>query len=202
MKKQLITTTLLLTLAATVPTVTMAQQQTQNQELVDSMEQTDELEAYSDTTDTTSYDITVVSPGHRMGGFTNSNMLNDIFDGVGERNFIWMIFAMIFLVLILVVAPIVIFVILLYFIFRNRKQKMKLAEMAMQNGQPIPDQLLEDQKEDNNVLWQKGMRQTFLGIGLMFFLGYTAGEVGFGIGALITAIGVGKLIIVKTEKRL
>lgn len=202
MKKQLITTTLLLTLAATVPTVTMAQQQTQNQELVDSMEQTDELEAYSDTTDTTSYDITVVSPGHRMGGFTNSNMLNDIFDGVGEQNFIWMIFAMIFLVLILVVAPIVIFVILLYFIFRNRKQKMKLAEMAMQNGQPIPDQLLEDQKEDNNVLWQKGMRQTFLGIGLMFFLGYTAGEVGFGIGALITAIGVGKLIIVKTEKRL
>ena len=202
MKKQLITTTLLLTLAATVPTITMAQQQTQNQELVDSMEQTDELEAYSDTTDTTSYDITVVSPGHRMGGFTNSNMLNDIFDGVGEQNFIWMIFAMIFLVLILVVAPIVIFVILLYFIFRNRKQKMKLAEMAMQNGQPIPDQLLEDQKEDNNVLWQKGMRQTFLGIGLMFFLGYTAGEVGFGIGALITAIGVGKLIIVKTEKRL
>jgi len=202
MKKQLITTTLLLTLAATVPTITMAQQQTQSQELVDSMEQTDELEAYSDTTDTTSYDITVVSPGHRMGGFTNSNMLNDIFDGVGEQNFIWMIFAMIFLVLILVVAPIVIFVILLYFIFRNRKQKMKLAEMAMQNGQPIPDQLLEDQKEDNNVLWQKGMRQTFLGIGLMFFLGYTAGEVGFGIGALITAIGVGKLIIVKTEKRL
>ena len=202
MKKQLITTTLLLTLAASVPTVATAQQQPQPQELVDSMEQTDELEAYSDTTDTTSYDTTMVSPGHRMGGFTNSNMLNDIFDGVGEQNFMWMIFAMVFLILIFVIAPIVIFVILLYFIFRNRKQKMKLAEMAMQNGQPIPDQLLEDQKEDNDVLWQKGMRQTFLGIGLMFFLGYTAGEVGFGIGALITAIGVGKLIIVKTEKKL
>jgi hypothetical protein len=40
-----------------------------------------------------------------------------------------------------------------------------------------------------------------LGVGLMFFLGYTAGKIGVGIGLLVFFIGLGKIIIAKTAER-
>ena len=48
------------------------------------------------------------------------------------------------LLIIFVLAPVLIIVALFYFINKNRKEKMRLAQMAMQQGQPIPDQLLND----------------------------------------------------------
>ena len=73
--------------------------------------------------------------------------------------------------------------------------------MAMQQGQPIPQELLKEQEESDNELWQKGIRQVFLGIGLMIFLGYVVGEIGVGIGILVALIGAGKLFIVKTSRK-
>ena len=92
--------------------------------------------------------------------------------------------------------------IIFYFIYKNRKQRVRLAEEAMKNGQPIPDQLFEEQKAlpaTTSDLRAKGIRQTCLGVGLMIFLGNTAGEVGFGVGALVTAIGVGNLLIARSQ---
>ena len=77
---------------------------------------------------------------------------------------------------------------------------MKLAEMAMKQGQPIPDELLTEPKSTDDDLWQKGLRQTFLGVGLLAFFGYVGSTVGVGIGILVTVIGLGKLAIVKTSK--
>jgi hypothetical protein len=37
-----------------------------------------------------------------------------------------------------------------------------------------------------------------VGVGLMIFLWFAAGEVGFGIGALVFCIGLGKLIVAKS----
>ena len=78
---------------------------------------------------------------------------------------------------------------------------MRLAQMAMQQGQPIPNQLLNDQKDDYGDEYQKGMRQCFIGVGLMIFLGFAAGYVGFGIGALVFCIGLGKVFAGKTAGR-
>ena len=49
--------------------------------------------------------------------------------------------------------------------------------------------------------YQKGMRQCFVGVGLMIFLGYAAGNVGFGIGALVFCIGLGKVFASKTAQK-
>jgi len=105
------------------------------------------------------------------------------------------------LVIIFVIAPVVILVLLFYFIQRNRKQKMQMAEMAMKQGQPIPDELLTEHRETNDELWQKGLRQTFLGVGLLAFFGYIGSTLGVGVGILVTVIGLGKLAIVKTSKQ-
>jgi hypothetical protein len=72
----------------------------------------------------------------------------------------------------------------------------------MQNGQPIPDRLLNENNGDAyDDEYQKGMRQCFVGVGLMIFLGYAAGSVGFGIGALVFCIGLGKVFASKTAQK-
>jgi small neutral amino acid transporter SnatA (MarC family) len=45
------------------------------------------------------------------------------------------------------------------------------------------------------------MRQCFVGVGLMIFLGFAAGTVGFGVGALVFCIGLGKVFVSKTTNR-
>ena len=110
-------------------------------------------------------------------------------------------FVLMVLIIIFVLAPVLILAVLLFFIYKNRKQKMKMAEMAMRQGQPIPDELLVDHKETDDELWQKGLRQTFLGVGLLAFFGYVGSTLGIGIGILVTVIGLGKLAIVKTTRR-
>jgi len=90
---------------------------------------------------------------------------------------------------------------LFYFINKNRKEKMRLAQMAMQQGQPIPEQLLEEKSDTVSDEYQKGLRQCFVGVGLMVFLYIAAGEIGFGIGALVFCIGLGKIVAGKLAEK-
>ncbi len=200
MKKYLISFALLLTLGLPQNVTAQRQNQKEAKELVDSTKQKDELEVFSDTTQV-SYDSTVVSRHHRIGGYTNgSSIVNDIFSNIGVEGMMGMTFVLMVLVIIFVISPVLILAVLFFFIYKNRKQKMKLAEMAMKQGQPIPDELLTESKSTDDDLWQKGLRQTFLGVGLLAFFGYVGSTVGIGIGILVTVIGLGKLAIVKTSK--
>ena len=186
---------------ATPPAIAQSQPPTDEQELVDSTRQDDALEAYSDTTGVA--DTTVVSSHHRIGGYSGngSSLFNDIFGNFGAEGLMGMAFVLMILMIIFVFSPVLIIGLVLFFIYRNRKQKMRLAEMAMKQGQPIPDQLLVEHKESDDELWKTGIRQTFLGVGLLAFFGYLDSTLGIGIGILVAVIGLGKLTIVKTSNR-
>jgi hypothetical protein len=204
MKRNVILLTLLLALGFTLPTdaslnVTIQTEQTDTAAA-------DELEAFSDTTSAAAdaYDSTVVSQSHRIRGIVNSGangVMKDIFENIGIEGFSGMVFVLLILAIIFVVAPVLILAVVLFFVYKNRKQKIRMAEMAMQQGQPIPDQLLEEHRESDDQLWQTGLRQTFLGVGLLAFFGYVGSTLGIGVGILVTVIGLGKLAIVKTTKR-
>ena len=100
--------------------------------------------------------------------------------------------------------PIIIVLLVFYFINRNRKEKYRLAQMAIQNGQPIPDQLLKDSAAEtfaDNSMYNAGIRQMFTGIGLAIFLGIIIDELGVGIGALVFFIGLGKFIIARQSRK-
>ena len=96
-------------------------------------------------------------------------------------------------------APLLIIFVIFYFVNKNRRERYKLAQMAIQNGQPIPNDILKDhvagatRRND----YQTGMRQMFTGIGLAIFLGIIIGKIGFGIGALVFFIGLGKWFIAR-----
>ena len=202
MKKYLIALSILLTLGAGLPAAAQTSQKAEQEELVDSTTK-DQLEAFSDTTlaaadSAITRNINIVDEwGDEEGRQYLKNLMKDL----DSDDLAGMLFVLLIILIIFVISPLVIFGLLLYFIFRNRKQKMRLAEMAMRNGQPIPDQLLHDNDPDDDAAtYQRGMRQLFLGIGLMVFLGFTAGKVGLGIGALVFLIGLGKVMISRKPK--
>lgn len=200
MKNHIIAIAMLLTLGTGQTVMAQGQPPKDGHELVDTTMQ-DSVEAFSDTTDVA--DSTVVSRHHRIGGYsaTGNSIANDIFGNIGIEGMKGMAFVLAILVIIFVIAPVVILAVLFFFIYKSRKQKMKLAQMAMQNGQPIPDQLLDEHRDSDDELRQKGIRQTFLGVGLLAFFGYVGSTLGIGIGILVTVIGLGKLAIVKTNNK-
>ena len=98
--------------------------------------------------------------------------------------------------------PIIIVLLVFYFVNRNRKEKYRLAQMAIQNGQPIPDELLkETYSPTNSKEYNDGIRQMFTGVGLAIFLGIILDELGVGIGALVFFIGLGKFIIARQSRK-
>ena len=213
MKKVLITLAMLLALGTGAQAAAQKHRHTPQQELSDSTGK-DGVVVYSDTTssDTTirasKGHVTIITP---MGSHSwdydvdddedFGNMIHNAVSHMGSKDIAGMFFVLCVLLIIFVLAPVLIIIALFYFINKNRKEKMRLAQMAMQQGQPIPDQLLNDKPGDTDQEYQSGMRQCFVGVGLMIFLGYAAGTVGFGIGALVFCIGLGKVFASRTATR-
>jgi len=166
----------------------------------------DEIEAFSDTTSSDSTTAVVIPPspldddfdfpGFDDDFFTESHSIHSVF----QDSFGGMFFVLAVLFIIFVLSPVVIIGLILWFIYKNRKNRMRLAEMAMRNGQPIPDELVKTTPDTSDEVRQKGIRQVFLGIGLTFLLGLVAGKIGAGIGILVLCIGLGNLFISREAK--
>ena len=200
MKKTLIAMMMLLTLSMGVQAAGQKHRHTprEQEELVDSTSKGG-IDVFSDTT---SVDTAVnnYNDWDDDEGDIVERKISHFIDTMDSKDFLGAFVVLGVLLILFVLAPFVIIVAIFYFINKNRKDKMRIAEMAMQQGQPIPEQLL----EDNNTVsdeYQKGLRQCFVGVGLMVFLGLTAGEVGFGIGALVFCIGLGKIVAGKIAER-
>ena len=124
-------------------------------------------------------------------------IVRGVFSGVGGAAILVPIIAILCFGLFL---PIIILFIVLYFINRNRKEKYRLAQMAIQNGQQIPEELLKESYSADKNAYNTGITQMCTGVGLAIFLWYILGDLGLGIGALVFFIGLGKFIIARQAK--
>ena len=168
---------------------------------VDSTKTKDAVEAFSDTTaiaddaEDDSYVTRSVTYSSK-----DAQELKEVMETMGGFFGPWVAVSIVSIIVIFLLAPLLIIFVVFYFVNKNRKERYKLAQMAIQNGQPIPDEVLKGQtpntKEESNE-YTAGLRQIFLGIGLAIFLGIVAGKIGFGIGALVFCIGLGKVVIAK-----
>ena len=203
MKKILITLTMLLVLGMTTGAVAQKHRHTPQKEQVELKDSTtkDAVEAFSDTTSTSASSTADDNwPFDEDDDAQVTQTVDRIFD-LMDHQMSGMLFVLAVLIIVFVLSPVLIIIALFYFINKNRKDKMRLAQMAMQQGQPIPDKLLEDEFNSGDEEYRKGMRQCFIGVGLMVFLGFAAGTVGFGIGALVFCIGLGKVFVSKTTRK-
>lgn len=84
----------------------------------------------------------------------------------------------------------------LWFRYKNRQAKYKLAAEALAAGQSIPQELFKDPKAQNDQTLSKGIKNIFLGIGLGVFLWTLTGNGGLAaIGFLIFCMGLGQVLI-------
>ncbi len=164
----------------------------------------DAIEAFSDTTSTAEDDAEddkYISHRHRSTYTTSSDVkeLKEVMEGVGGIFGPMLAVGIVAFVVIFFLLPLLIIVTIIYFVNKNRKERYKLAQMAIQNGQPIPDDILKNQTSSSmsGNDYQTGVRQMFTGVGLAIFLGLIIGKVGIGIGALVFFIGLGKWFIAR-----
>lgn len=161
----------------------------------------DAIEAFSDTTAVSSTSDAADEDEQQVIQYSTEDargILHEIFSGLDDTAIAGMIFAAFVLFLLFVLAPILIICAVFYFINRNRKDRIKLAQMAMEKGQPIPEDLLKEKVHNvDRADYQTGLRQMFTGVGLAIFLGIVVGDIGFGIGALVFFIGLGKWYIAR-----
>jgi len=208
MKQLLITIAMVLTLSMNADAAAQKHRHTPRTEQVDSTKTKDAIEAFSDTTAVNGTNDSVISSRvTRTVTITSSGMddpdgmFHEIFGDVSDGQ----IFGIIALVLgvlfiLFVLFPIIVISMVVYFINRNRKQRYKLAQMAMEKGQPIPDHIFKEEAAENKDDYQGGIRQMFTGVGLAIFLGIVMGNVGFGIGALVFFIGLGRWYIARQAR--
>ena len=201
MKKCLIAIAMVLTLSMNADAAAQKHRHTPRTEQVDSTKTKDAIEAFSDTTTTAdandAEDDQYVSR-HRHSSFRVSGFPDDFFDNFDGKDIAGMIFVLLIILTIFLFAPIGIIIAIFYFVNKNRREKYRLAQMAMQNGQPIPNDLLNEKQDDwDRNDYQAGIRQMFTGVGLAIFLGITAGKYGFSIGALVFFIGLGKWFVAR-----
>lgn len=163
----------------------------------------DAIEAFSDTTSSAASedaeDDQYISHRHRTTYTTSSDVqeFKEVMESFGGVIGPMMAVGIIAFIVIFFLLPLLIIFVIIYFVNKNRKERYKLAQMAIQNGQPIPDDILKGKASsssgDND--YQTGVRQMFTGVGLAIFLGFIIGKVGIGIGALVFFIGLGKWFI-------
>lgn len=203
MKKVLLTIVWLLSL-------TMAMNAAPQDPVVTDSTMVDEVEVFSDTTDVDS--TAMGMPGGAWDDWDDP--FDDNWDddwnsdsGFHIRNFgldgddiMGMFFVICVLFLLFVLSPVAVIGLILYFVYKNRKERTRMMEMALKNGKKIPMDVLGNPVMQNDALWSKGIKQVFLGAGLGILLWIVIGKLGLGIGALILLIGCGNLVIAYQAK--
>ena len=201
MKQLLMTIAMVLALGMNVEAAAQKHRHTPRTEQVDSTKAKDAIEAFSDTTaiDEEAEDDSYVTRSVTYSS-KDAQELKEVMESMGGFFEPWVAVSIVSIVVIFLLAPLLIIFVIFYFVNKNRKERYKLAQMAIQNGQPIPDEVLKGNTQNNTEEsneYAAGLRQIFLGIGLAIFLGFVVGKIGFGIGALVFCIGLGKVVIAR-----
>ena len=159
------------------------------------------LEAYSDTTstDTASYDDCDYDDTRAYHSKYSLENYDDPFDFIGSvfgsgMLGVVVIFCVIF-GLLFILAPLIVFILLIRYLVRRHNDRIKLAEMAMEKGINVPESDRPIDKQSDEYLVKRGLRNVFLGAGLCAMFSWWSVDFLAGIGALIGFYGLGQTLI-------
>lgn len=159
------------------------------------------LEAYSDTTSTDTainYDCDHDDTRAYHSKYSLENY-DDPFDFIGSvfgsgMLGVVVIFCIIF-GLLFILAPLIVFILLIRYLVRRHNDRIKLAEMAMEKGVNVPESDRPIDKQSDEYLVKRGLRNVFLGAGLCAMFSWWSVDFLAGIGALIGFYGLGQTLI-------
>lgn len=97
-------------------------------------------------------------------------------------------------------APFIILLLLIRYFIKKNNARVKLAEKAMETGQPIPDELRPIDRQSSPYLRQRGIRNIALGLGLLVMFSFWGSSTLQGVGALIAIYGFGQFYLSRTPE--
>lgn len=92
-------------------------------------------------------------------------------------------------------APFLIIYLIIRYLNRRHQDRIRLAEMAMEHGQQIPEAQPVVNQMSDDYLVKRGIRNAFLGLGLTVMFCFWGFDFLAGIGALVGFYGVGQIVI-------
>lgn len=156
------------------------------------------ITAYSDTTATDTTDYADVDDNANRAYHSKYSLGNydDPFDFIGSvfgggALSVIVIFCIIF-GLLFVFAPLIIVFLVIRYLIRRHNDRMKLAEMAMEKGINVPESDRPIDKQSDEYLVKRGLRNAFLGAGLCAMFAWWKADFLAGIGALVFFYGLGQ----------
>lgn len=159
------------------------------------------LEAYSDTTsvDSAINDACDYDDAHAYHSKYSLGNYDDPFDFIGSVFGSGMLSAMVIFCIIFgllfVLAPLIVCILLIRYLVRRHNDRIKLAEMAMEKGINVPENDRPIDKQSDEYLVKRGLRNVFLGAGLCAMFSWWSVDFLAGIGALIGFYGLGQTLI-------
>lgn len=161
----------------------------------------DAVEAYSDTTsvDTAfsqvgNADDSNQSHSHSIYSLENYDDPFDFLGSVfGKGTLFFVMFIMLVIGLLFVFAPLIAIFIICRYLYRRHKDRMKIMEMAMEKGVDVPEEQRPIDKQSDEYLIKRGLRNFFLGAGLVAMFSFWNWGFMAGIGALVSVYGLGQL---------
>lgn len=161
----------------------------------------DAVEAYSDTTsiDTASTQVDANEDDNQAHSHSIYSMENyddpfDFFGSVfGKGTLLFVMFVMMVIGLLFVFAPLIVIFIIFRYLHRRHKDRMRIMEMAMEKGVDVPEEQRPIDKQGEEYLMKRGIRNFFLGGGLIAMFLFWGWDFMAGIGALVSVYGLGQL---------
>lgn len=166
--------------------------------------------AYSDTTatDTAAYGAGTNATGTGVSRHYSFS-IDDVTDPfnliaylatIGAGGVVVAIFFVI-LCLLVVFSPVILLVVILVMVSKRRSERYKVVEKAMETGRPVPDDIRPSVFDSKELLWRKGIRHIFIGIGLVALFWCFGWDRLTGVGLLVMLYGAGQAVIARTSAR-
>ena len=127
-------------------------------------------------------------------------LVNFLGGSVGVVGGIFLILMLVFAVL-LALAPFIVAILVMRYLVRRHNDRVALASKAMETGQPLPEELMPVDKQSDDYLRRRGIRNIWIGIGMMVMFGIWDADMLTGVGALVLCYGIGQVFIARSSQK-
>ena len=96
-------------------------------------------------------------------------------------------------------APFIILFMILRYLLRRHNDRVVLAEKAMDAGVDVPEHMRPFNRQSDDYMWRKGVKNSAIGFGLMVMCSFWDMNIIGGIGGLLLCLGIGQMLIARTS---
>lgn len=208
MKKILFSLVAIMLLGSAVPMEAQRHRHTPRTTVVDDTKDDNGIEAYSDTSSTaeqldtadcsTTADADDINDSNRFDPSRFSDPFS-WFAFLGTSGFVGILLTILLLGvgLLFLFMPLIIVLLIMRYMVRRHNDRVRLAEKAMEQGQPISEGEMPLNKKSPDYLWRRGVRNVSIGAGLALFFWFLGADPLVGIGLLVACLGLGQMFMVR-----